>query len=59
MTAIAESCRAVNVGGFYPERYVLNYAYAARMGPLVVERMAAASHRLAAVLNKAFSIGRQ
>ena len=50
-----ESCRAVSAPGFYPSGHVLDDAYVARMDPLVVERLAAASRRLAGVLNRALS----
>ena len=48
-----ESCRAVSAPGFYPSGHILDDAYAEHMDPLVVERLAAASRRLAGVLNKA------
>ncbi|MBV8502593.1 MAG: S1/P1 nuclease [Paucibacter sp.] len=48
-----ESCRAVNTLGFYPSGHVLDDAYAARMDPLIVNRLAVATRRLAGVLNRA------
>lgn len=48
-----ESCRVVNAPGFYPRRRGVGDAYVQQMTPMVVQRLAEASIRLAAVLNKA------
>lgn len=48
-----ESCRVVNAPAFYPRRHRLGDAYVQQMAPVVVERLAEASRRLAAVLNAA------
>ena len=52
-----ESCRIVAAPGFYPSNHVLDDAYAERMDPVLVERLAAAARRLAAVLNAALGTG--
>ncbi|MDY0749090.1 S1/P1 nuclease [Paucibacter sp. R3-3] len=46
-----QSCRVVAAPEFYPEGHVLDGAYATRWDPLVVDQLAAASRRLATVLN--------
>jgi hypothetical protein len=47
-----ESCRVVLSDGFYPSGHKLDDAYARRWDPTLVQRMAAAARRLAAVLNQ-------
>jgi len=42
----------VSSDGFYPSGHELDDAYTRRWGSTLVERMAAASRRLAAVLNE-------
>ena len=49
-----ESCRIVNAAGFYPAGHVLDSTYEERMDPVVVERLAQASRRLAGLLNTQF-----
>ncbi len=46
-----ESCRIVAAAGFYPSGRGVDAAYAERMDPMLVGRMAAAASRLAALLN--------
>ncbi|MDY0747639.1 S1/P1 nuclease [Paucibacter sp. R3-3] len=46
-----QSCRAVAAPGFYPEGHMLDEIYASRWDSLVVDQLAAASRRLASVLN--------
>lgn len=47
-----ESCRAVETDGFYPVGHKLDDAYVERWNPVLAKRMAAATRRLAATLNK-------
>jgi hypothetical protein len=47
-----ESCRIVETEGFYPMGHKISDAYAERWNPVLVQRMAAASRRLSALLNK-------
>ena len=53
----AESCRVVEFEGFYPAGHKLDDEYAQRWGKVLVQRMAAAARRLAALLNQ--SLARQ
>ncbi len=48
-----ESCRIASSADFYPKDHKLPDAYADRMSPVVVQRLAAAAVRLAATLNEA------
>ena len=48
-----ESCRIVAQEGFYPEKRTLEPAYPQRWGATLVQRVQAASQRLAGVLNAA------
>lgn len=50
-----ESCRIVATDGFYPEKRTLEPAYPQRWGATLVQRVQAASQRLAAVLNTALA----
>jgi nuclease S1 len=50
-----ESCRVVSTDGFYPSRHKLDDAYAQRWDATLVERMASAARRLAAVLNQSLA----
>lgn len=52
-----ESCRIVAAPGFYPRGHVLGDEYAAQVDPVVVDRLAVAAKRLAAVLNAALQLG--
>jgi len=47
-----ESCRIVAQAGFYPQGDP-SPAYVARMTPVLLQRLALAGHRLAALLNQA------
>ena len=46
-----ESCKVVVTSGFYPDSRTLDASYAARWNAVLVQRLKAASTRLAAVLN--------
>jgi len=50
-----ESCLVVSADGFYPTGHKLDDAYGQRWGATLVQRMAAASRRLAAVLNQSLA----
>ncbi len=50
-----ESCRVVSTDGFYPAGHKLSAAYTQRWDSTLVERMAAAARRLAAVLNQSLA----
>lgn len=50
-----ESCATVLAQGFYPARHRLDERYAERWRPTLVEQLAKASARLAAVLNQTLS----
>ena len=52
-----ESCRVVEAQGFYPAGHKLDDEYAQRWSKVLVQRMAAAARRLAALLNR--SLARQ
>lgn len=52
-----ESCRVVEAEGFYPAGHKLDDDYAQRWSKVLVQRMAAAARRLAALLNQ--SLARQ
>ncbi len=47
-----ESCRVVQAEGFYPARHKLDDEYTQRWGRTLVQQLAAAASRLAAVLNQ-------
>jgi nuclease S1 len=51
-----ESCRVATGLGFYPAVHTLPPDYVQRMTPILVERLALASQRLAAVLNQAVEL---
>ncbi len=46
-----ESCQIVSAPAFYPSTHFLDHAYAGRMDPVLVDRLATAAMRLAAALN--------
>ena len=50
-----ESCRIVAAAGFYPSGRGVDAAYEQRMGPVLADRLAAASRRLASALNVALA----
>lgn len=50
-----ESCRIVAEDGFYPEKRTLEPAYPLRWGSTLLQRVQAASERLASVLNTALA----
>ena len=50
-----ESCRIVSTTGFYPQGHKLESGYARRWDATLVERLAVAARRTAAVLNRSLS----
>jgi hypothetical protein len=50
-----ESCRIVGTVGFYPDGHKLEAAYVQRWAPTLVHQLAAASKRLADLLNRCLS----
>jgi len=50
-----ESCRVVSTDSFYPTGHKLDAGYAQRWDPTLVQSMAAAARRLAAVLNESLA----
>jgi len=50
-----ESCRLIEAAGLYPAGHIMNHDYLDSMRPLAEQRVQAAAHRLAQLLNTVFS----